>query len=119
MVWADLASGPQSRCNAENGFCNHGLFGPETAISFFSTKIMNCLAFLMENFHFQSGIKPIFFLKCGELRIHAMVWADLASGPQSRRIAESGSCNRGLFGSETAIFFLFNQTYAQLCIFDG
>ena len=54
-----------------------------------------------------------FFLKCGELRIHAMVWADLASGPQSRHNAENGSCNRGLFGPETAIYFLFNQKYAQ------
>ena len=42
-----------------------------------------------------------------------MVWADMASRPQSRRNAENGSCNRGLFGPETAIYFLFNQKYAQ------
>ena len=39
--------------------------------------------------------------------------ADLAFGPQSRHNAENGSCNRGLFGPETAIYFLFNQKNAQ------
>ena len=44
-----------------------------------------------------------------------MVWADLASGPQSRRNAENGSCNSGLFGPETIIFFLLNIYRNAVC----
>ncbi len=50
------------------------------------------------------------------LYLRTILRTDLASGPQSRRNAEIGSCNRGLFHSE--MDFFSTKIVLNLCIFN-
>ena len=52
---------------------------PKRLLFSFQPKLCTAFAFLIEKIHFQSGIKPIFFLNVVSCGSHAMVWADLAS----------------------------------------
>jgi len=91
---------------------------PKWLFSFFLPKIMLCLCIFDAKAHVGHLHLPA--LQSTALYERTILWADLASKPPSRRNAEIGSCNRGLFGPKTASFYLFNQKkMLRLCIFNG